>query len=129
LRRASNTETAVPALLPLATSSLIGVSAGLGPMSSTGASFTALTLTFTVTGVDEYALPSETFTVNAAMETPFALLAGVQTTESPAWIRVVPGTTATPPLVSVPETTPSMRKLKVVGPSGSASLAAASNWL
>ncbi len=102
-------------------SSLI-VTVVVAPSVMTGASLTAVTLTFTWTAVAEASDPSQALTVKAS-SVPLALAAGVQTRVSPLESSVVPGTTATPPFVRVPEDTASTRKLKA-SPSTSASLAA-----
>ena len=87
-----------------------------------GASFTAATATLTCTALAEASAPSQALIVNA-FTVPFAFAAGVHTNDSPVPSSVVPATTATPPLVSVPVVTASIRKLNAV-PSASASFAA-----
>ena len=68
--------------------------------------------TLTLTGVVEKSVPLDATMVNAPM-VPLAARVGVQTTESPEAMIVVPGVTASPFLVSVPLETASMRKLGV----------------
>jgi hypothetical protein len=48
-----------------------------------------------------------------ALSRPYALAGGVQTNDSPGPIEVTPGVTATPPLVTLPVTTDSMRNCSV----------------
>ena len=48
-----------------------------------------------------------------ALSRPYALAGGVHTNDSPGPIAVTPGVTATPPLVTLPVTTDSMRNCSV----------------
>jgi hypothetical protein len=91
-----------------------------------GASLTAVTATFTSTAGEECAgvLAESRATTVKASRVPFALAAGVQTTDSPEAMVVVPAVTAVPPLVRVPVETASMRKERVSPVSTSASFAA-----
>ena len=96
---------------------------------TTGASFTAVTTTCTGTAVAEGSAPSHAFTENAA-SVPFAFAAGVHTRLSPLLTVVLPAVTATPPLVSVPVLTASIRKANpLLSPSASSAAAASVVWV
>ena len=96
---------------------------------TTGASFTATTTTCTGTAVADASAPSQAFTVNAA-SVPFAFAAGVHPRLSPVLTVVLPAVTATPPLVSVPVLTASIRKAKpLLSTSASSAAAARAAWV
>ena len=96
---------------------------------TTGASFTAVTTTCTGTAAAEASAPSQAFTVNAA-SVPCAFAAGVHTRLSPVLTVVLPTVTATPPLVSVPVFTASIRKANpLLSPSASSAAAASVVWV
>jgi hypothetical protein len=91
-----------------------------------GVSFTAAVVTLTWTAGEETAgvVAESRATTVKALRLPLALVAGVQTTDSPEARVVDPAVTAVPPVVRVPVETASMRKDRVSSVSTSASFAA-----
>ena len=102
----------------------MGVRRMSAELSSTGASFTAATVTWTWSGVPESSAPSQAVTVKAA-RVPLASSSGRQIHCSPA-LSVVPGSTFEPFVVSVPLVRTARRKL-IASPSTSSSSAAAAS--
>ena len=124
----SSTSATATALVPKIRPATEGSVCAAGTV-TTGASFTAATTTCTCTAVAEGSAPSHAFTVNAA-SVPFAFAAGVHPRLSPLLTVVLPAVTATPPLVSVPVLTASIRKANpLLSPSASSAAAASVVWV